>query len=253
MSNIPNSGKKYNYIFIPNPVIEGLLQESWRSAMAFTVLRMHGVRPNTLITVDYVTALFEEYAPEFANDQWVRRALQLEIFETGERYLNRKQGAPAHYFRMPADHELAKWLGVSVSNCSHTRFEPHHLNSRPVFTMVVHQALIARRPGQYTRQWLAKRLGIGESTLRRWEKLYSQVLAHPMIETIETFTRENIEWLIDKIPKKAKPGPFWISIYLHGQEIARRAFRKHNVVDALRRGFHVELCQRKANFYTVSG
>ncbi len=77
-------------------------------------------------------------------------------------------GRPAQQFKMPTNGQLYRWLGVRPSGSD--RLDAAALQSPAAYRRALQRALIGRRPGQYSRQWLAGRLGVSVWTSRRYDR-----------------------------------------------------------------------------------
>ncbi|MBL8160861.1 MAG: hypothetical protein JNJ61_02675 [Anaerolineae bacterium] len=70
---------------------------------------------------------------------------------------------------LPGSEALAARLGVRHLKGDALRHSD--LLSAAAYRRALHRALVQRRPGQYPRRWLARRLGVSEWTLRRYEQI----------------------------------------------------------------------------------
>ncbi|MGQ9887292.1 MAG: bifunctional DNA primase/polymerase [Aggregatilineales bacterium] len=155
---------------------------------------------------------------------------------------SQKRGRPATHFVMPDNGALYRALGVRPSGAEPLPAES--LTSPRRYRAALHRALIARRPGRYSRRWLSARLGVSVWTSRRYDRI-AGVVATP------TYAEQPIYWgNLALVPPEADPngpnGTFLVDItgkrYPPLQAIAMRL---------LARGQRVSLMRQDWNFYTV--
>lgn len=114
---------------------------------------------------------------------------------------NRGRGRATHHYVMPAVETLCQWFGVTAA--SGDRLGPGDVVSPAAYRAALHAALIHRAPGQYSRAWLSRRLGISTQTCRRYERR-AAIAAHPVYRTWP------LSWhtLDTAIPDEVQPGQF---------------------------------------------
>lgn len=78
--------------------------------------------------------------------------------------LNR--GPKAQHYRMPSCADLCAQLGVADQGTD--PLQPADLASASAYRKAINRALIRRRPGQYSKAWLAERLGVKARTLSNY-------------------------------------------------------------------------------------
>ncbi len=101
-------------------------------------------------------------------------------------------GRPSHAYQMPSNHELCRLLGVELT--SSDVLEHDDYASARKTRMSLHRELIKRRPGQYPRRWLARRLGITRRTLDTYNRLLP-------IKKLKMFFETRITWnTIERLP-----------------------------------------------------
>ncbi len=83
---------------------------------------------------------------------------------------SREMGSPTHYFRLPSNVELARLLGVQLSSITDV-LTLDDLKSAKTTRQALHYRFIERRPGKYSTQWLAKRLGVSKITKNRYDRV----------------------------------------------------------------------------------
>jgi hypothetical protein len=113
----------------------------------------------------------------------VAQATLMQGIEGRSGYENQQQRGPGrppvlHY--LPTASEWCAWLGVRADRPGDP-LEAGAFASVRAYRTAVHRALVARRPGRYTREFLARRLGVSRWTLRRYNRL-AGVAATPQFE-----------------------------------------------------------------------
>jgi hypothetical protein len=93
---------------------------------------------------------------------------------------------PPEYFIMPSNAELAEKLGVRRSNIS-DEFTIEDISSAQKTRTAYHSGLIKRKPGQYTINFFAKRVGMSERTLYRYNAEDKDIHGEPIYRTTEVF------------------------------------------------------------------
>jgi len=106
-------------------------------------------------------------------------------FEGGKNQYKPQGGRPAHVFRMPTNAELCDILNVKMTHSD--PLEQTDLASARKTRMGLHRELIKRRPGQYPRGWLARRLGVTIRTLAAYNRIIP-------IHSRMMFTETPINW-----------------------------------------------------------
>ncbi len=96
-----------------------------------------------------------------------------------------RRGRKTHVFVMPSNAELCAVLGVTDSGGDALTLDD--LKTAPDTRKAAHRELIRRRPGTYTRKWLADRLGVCLVTLDTYNRDIP-------INVIHSFAREKIGW-----------------------------------------------------------
>ncbi|MBA3868239.1 MAG: bifunctional DNA primase/polymerase [Anaerolineae bacterium] len=103
-----------------------------------------------------------------------------------------QNGRPQHVYRMPTIIDLCQRLGVNLS--SSDPLQRSDLASAHQTRMVLHAGLIKRRPDEYSRRWLAKRLGVSMPTINSYNRLIP-------IHSRPTYTETVIRWgNIERLP-----------------------------------------------------
>lgn len=96
--------------------------------------------------------------------------LQLTSIGYPDNLAKNKRGRPTTYYTVPSTSELAALLGVPTDRI----FEGDELpdeatRSSKAYRVAMYRALVARRPGTYTRRWLGERLGVWGRSVRRYD------------------------------------------------------------------------------------
>ncbi len=100
-------------------------------------------------------------------------------------------GRPEHAYQIPSIAELCMLLGVKPSNSD--PLERTDLAAAHQTRMALHRELIKRRPGKYSRRWLANRLGVTIPTISTYNHA---IPIHSRSNYLETTMRwDNIERL----------------------------------------------------------
>ncbi len=103
-----------------------------------------------------------------------------------------QNGRPQNWYRMPDIQDLCVLLGVDLSNSDPLQLID--LASAPQTRRVLHRELIKRRPAEYSRRWLAARLGVSMPTINSYNR------AIP-IHSRPTYTETAIGWgNIERLP-----------------------------------------------------
>ena len=79
-----------------------------------------------------------------------------------------KRGRPARLYRVPTVTGLLRWLKLKDGGSD--PLTARDLRSPGAYRSALHRALIARRPGRYSRRWLGARLGVSIWTSRRYDR-----------------------------------------------------------------------------------
>ncbi|MEP6985982.1 MAG: bifunctional DNA primase/polymerase [Chloroflexota bacterium] len=146
-------------------------------------------------------------------------------------------GRPTHYYKMPSNRELCQLLEVEITSSDPLTAEDYA--SARQMRMGLQRELIKRRPGQYPRRWLARRLGITKRTLDTYHRL---IPIQKRVMYFETpITWKTIERLPFDEPLK---GAFLESD--HGKKYPALRIVASQLLAA---GKGVCLKQRAANFY----
>lgn len=102
-----------------------------------------------------------------------------------------KKGRPTRCYRLPSIAELCRKLGLPASRTSDV-LPSEALHSAKSTRQVTHLTLFKRRPGQYGRDLLAKRLGVGVRTIDSYNKALKQ--ANPDFHKRHRFIETPLFW-----------------------------------------------------------
>ena len=90
-------------------------------------------------------------------------------FEGGKNQYLIKRGRPEHFYTLPTTEELCRILGVEDRGSD--PLEQTDLVTAQKIRVALHRELLKRRPGQYARGWLARRLGVSRRTIATYKQL----------------------------------------------------------------------------------
>jgi hypothetical protein len=145
---------------------------------------------------------------------------------------------PARVFILPGNLELAEKLGVKPTRSSDSLTEAD-LSSAKTTRQAVHRQFIQRRPGHYSRTWLAHRLGVGIRTLHAYNREIP-------IQVVPTYIQKPIYWSnLKAIPAGLDvPG-----LFLQDEAGKRYPPRQPIARKLLSKGLRVILVRRGVNYY----
>ncbi len=148
------------------------------------------------------------------------------------------RGRPQHLFRMPTNEELCAILGVKETGSDPLQQED--LATAHQTRMALHRELIKRRPGQYRKGWLARRLGVSRRTIATYNELIP-------IHSKEMFIETRVFWNnIERLLPLDEPIQGAVLVTIKGKRYpALRTIASR----LLARGDGITLKQQTANFY----
>jgi hypothetical protein len=117
---------------------------------------------------------------------------------------NKQRGRPARFYVMPDHKALCEKLGIEPAPGNHVA--PEDLRSCRAYRQAVLRELIRRRPGHYSRDWLADLLGVSISTTRRYTQDASFVVTPAYHES--PLLWRNLDSLIPPDIQDARHGSF---------------------------------------------
>ena len=151
-----------------------------------------------------------------------------------------KGGRPIHYYQLPTHAELGSMFDVPVSYVT-DELPAEVIQSAKTTRQTYHRAFIARRPGQYTSQFLSKRIGISITTKNRYDK------AIPDLHKRPSYTEVRILWdSVNEIPDEDVAGHF-----LQDRTGKRYPAKQGIAYRLLGEGKSLSLMKQGANYYWV--
>lgn len=149
-----------------------------------------------------------------------------------------KRGVKSRLHIMPSNNELCPKLGIHFSGSD--LIQTDDLSSAKKTRQATHREFIRRRPGQYYRHWLAKRLGVSVRTVQRYDlELHMQV--QPM------FHQEPISWgTLHHVPDELIPG-----VFLMDDQNRRYPAKREIAARLLPKVYALYLMHQRANFYSL--
>ena len=202
-------------------VLDGLLMAGVQAGAVFTerqaclLLQQYRIGRRSILTALKTLLpdgkpLFEKVAePLHTSPTSANAAISL---ETGIKKCDLVRGAnrvktsgrPSTYYRLPDSESLARRIGLTTSPAD--ALSADDLASPKTYRRALHRELIKRRPGSYSRGWLAERLGVSKWTSRRYEAGLN-IVVHPMyIEQPLRWT--NVESIVPRTIEDVSPGTF---------------------------------------------
>jgi Bifunctional DNA primase/polymerase, N-terminal len=159
------------------------------------------------------------------------------FFVTEKKSGIKKKGIPARRFKLPHIKDLCRLLDVKSSGSDPLTRDD--LMSAHQTRMALHRELIKRRPGAYSRRWLANRLGVSRRTINTYNQ-------HIPIHTRPSYHETSLSWTsIDRmLSDEALAGAF-IETLTGKKYPALRSIAAH----LLAKGTYIRLKQRAANLY----
>jgi hypothetical protein len=149
----------------------------------------------------------------------------------------KNRGRPARGYLVPSPEEVARRLGLRTGVRDVLKAED--LSSGTHYRQALYRALYERRPGQYPRRWLARRLGISKWTSRRYDKAL-KVYAQPMYEA---------QPVILAMASRLKPAG---GVFLEDARGKRYPALPEIAERLLARGMALQLKRQGPNFYACS-
>ncbi len=159
------------------------------------------------------------------------------FFVTEKKSGIKKRGPKQRRFKFPQLAALCKLLDVKTS--SSDPLTPEDLTSARQTRMALHRELIKRRPAEYSRRWLANRLGVSRRTINTYNTLIP-------IHTQPTYHDTPLSWSnIDNLLTDEILAGAHIETLVGKKYPALLSIAKH----LLAKGTYCRLKQRKANLY----
>ena len=167
----------------------------------------------------------------------ISKCLEITISKSG---ISHPAHRPARIFTMPGNAQLARILGIPLTPISDP-LTIDDMGSSCKTRQAMHRFYIARRPGQYPRQWLAKRLGVSITTLWRYNTADSGINIEPR------YSETPLNWfnLESAIPDSLPHDGFFIIDTTGKRYPARRDVARYLL------GVHqrISLMRRRPNYY----
>ncbi len=113
-------------------------------------------------------------------------------------------GRPSAYYILPDNEELLRRLALQESPADALGVDD--LNSPTTYRRALHREMVRRRPGSYSRQWMAERLGVSKWTSRRYEAALHIVVDPMYVEQPVRWL--NVEALVPRTLDDVRPGTF---------------------------------------------
>lgn len=159
----------------------------------------------------------------------------------GDKTTLKSRGRPSSYYQMRSIDELCAAFGVTDQ-----RSDPlpdGALSSPKAYRRAVQEALIKRRPDQYSQRWLSKRVGVSPRTNRRDMKENENIEVEQRVDK-KLITETN---LMD-VPADLEPGEQW------GHWLQDESGKKYKPLRGiaqylLEHGHQVWYCTQLRNFY----
>ncbi len=234
--------------------IEGLMKKGFRAEQVFTADQaIHALKGlvgrdsvyNALNALSPIKKpFFAQISPsalppaskEAAKD--TKRLKTKKCFFVTEKKSGIKKRGPKHrLYRMPHNRDICRLLGVKPSGSDPLTHDD--LGSARQTRMALHRELIKRRPANYSRGWLAHRLGVSRRTL----DLYNRLIP---IHSRPTYNATTLSWtLIDRLPADEPISGAFIETLTGKRYPALRSIAAH----LLAKGTYIRLQQRIANYY----
>jgi hypothetical protein len=251
------SRKKHAKGIITNNIREALLKRRETAALrVLEALILAGYQPGRIFTAREARDTARHYA---VGDWSVRKALQdTEFFtpppETSANLVNtatntenteykkcffvnqpkptqiQTKGRPSRYYMMPDKDTLCRLLQIQPAPAIPASADD--LRSARTYRQSVLRELVKRRPGNYSREWLAELLGVSANTTRR----YTQDTAFKITPTYSesVLLWQNVDSLVPPDVHDARPGSFLEDAqgrqYPPMRLIAQRLLRKSGIV-----------------------
>lgn len=190
--------------------------------------------------------LFEPAAPPLepppasvdAADENAQRQKQKCIFVSTTKSGKMISGRKSYLYTMPSNSILRRKLGIRFWFSD--PFQIDDLTSAKKTRQAAHRELIKRRPSQYPRLWLAKRLGVSIRTTQRYDQEL-RTLVKPM------YTERLITWTnLNDVPDFPVNGSF-----LQDENNRRYPALREIAARLLAKGHIIDLKQQQANFYSL--
>lgn len=259
---------------LPTAVREKLLQAGLAAAArVLDGLLLAGVQPGTRLTereicqalADYAVgrrsvmaalrALLPDQQPVFRRESPAspRRATpqaanavaysqeetkKCDLYTAAERV---KKGRPPARYLIPSVQSLAESLGARLTTVD--PLTPADLAHPAAYRRALHRELVKRRPGRYTRGWLAARVGVSTWTVRRYDQAAG-------VRKTPSYQEQPLNWRsLDRLlPAQAAPAPP-AGVFLEDERGKRYPPLRFIAIELLHQRARVQLKRQTANLY----
>ncbi len=194
-------------------VLEAFTLAGWQPGRRFTEREAREVARSFTIgdwSVRKALRQAQLFEPPSANDANADTNIQKPEYKTcffvnqPKPTKNKTRGRPVRYYVMPDQKTLCEKLGVQPASGS--RIVPEDLRSCRVYRQAILRELVRRRPGRYSRDWLAGLLGVSITTTRRYTHDVSFTVT-PVYHDSPLLWR-NLDSLVPPDIQDARPGSF---------------------------------------------
>jgi hypothetical protein len=200
-------------------VLEALSLAGWQPGQFFTereareTARRYAVGDWSVRKALHHTELFKSPEPEASSPaKYVNTAVDTQNTEYKKCFFvtlpkptkNQRRGRPVRYYVMPDQETLSNLLEVQPAPA--TRIAAEDLHSCRTYRQAALRELVKRRPGNYSREWLADFLGVSVTTTRRYTKDASFTVMPTYHES--PLLWRNVDSLIPPDIHNARPGSF---------------------------------------------
>ena len=150
-----------------------------------------------------------------------------------------KRGRPSKQYLMPKMSIICSKLNVKY--ITNEAIQQEDLASATAYRQAIHRELLQRRPGLYTRKWLAKRIGVSVRTCQRYNQA-DEINVQPM------FIETPISWRdIGKIPDESPLN----GTFLRDEQGKRYPALRCIATHLLAKKHHVTYVRQDRNYYWV--
>lgn len=155
-----------------------------------------------------------------------------------------KRGRPAQEYVMPDITELCRKLGIQPKGSD--ALEGADLSTAKRYRMALNRKFIQRHPGQHTKKFLSKRLGVSNRTAYNYAKEDDHIQVEPQFKPTP-LTLDNVH-IVDEITA-VQPHGVYLQVNL--QDGTHKDYPPSTSIAKrlLREGKSVDLIRQEANFY----
>lgn len=159
-----------------------------------------------------------------------------DLYRVAERV---KKGRPPARYHIPSAQSLAEALGLRLRRVD--PLAPTDLAHPAAYRRALHRELVKRRPGRYTRSWLAARVGVSIWTVRRYDRAAG-------VRKTSSYQEQPLNWrTLDRLlpPSQAQPA----GVFLEDERGKRYPPLRFIAIELLRQRARVQLKRQTANLY----